>query len=127
MIETIFPVSRLALPCALLYGEMWICGADDVPVLQQQGGVLSDGAAAFRRRAHDLLLQVHQVQAAVEGVVLTGVFKQNFLFRRFFVCLFVLLWVGVYAKFRFTVRFSKKSDMCWCCVLVSASLSHVFV
>lgn len=51
-----------------------LCGtADDVPVLQQQGGVLPDGAAALRRRADDLLLQVHQMQTAVEGVVGTAV------------------------------------------------------
>ena len=42
--------------------------ADDVSVLQQQGGVLLAGAATLCGRAHDLLLQVHKMQAAVEGV-----------------------------------------------------------
>lgn len=40
-----------------------------MPVLQQQGGFLLDGAAALSRRAHDLLLQVHQLQAEMEGVM----------------------------------------------------------
>lgn len=56
--------------CPLVAGYLSWGDADDVPVLQQQGGVLPYGAAALRRRAHDLLLQVHQVQAAVEGVIL---------------------------------------------------------
>lgn len=42
------------LRSTLLRHLVW--DADDVPVLQQQGGVFSDGAAALRGRTHDLFL-----------------------------------------------------------------------
>lgn len=62
------PVLMHLFVCASSRVVNVVWDADDVPILQQQGGVLPDGAAALRGRAHDLLLQVHQVQTAVEGV-----------------------------------------------------------